>query len=63
MVVPLMGTVITGMQGNVELKNPPVPLTPPVPANPDAPVDLTTRKTQLQAAIEAAAVGGPADTA
>ena len=63
MVVPLMGTVITGMQGNAELKNPPVPLTPPVPADPDAPVDLTTRKTQLEAAIEAAAVGGPADTA
>ena len=63
MVVPLMGTVITGMQGKAELKNPPVPLTPPVPADPDAPVDLTTRKTQLEAAIEASAVGGKADTA
>jgi hypothetical protein len=51
------------MQGKAELKNSPVPLTPPVPANPNAPVDMTTRKTQLQAAIEAAAVGGPADTA
>jgi len=63
MVVPFIGTIIAGMQGNAELTNPPVPLTPPVPADPDAPVDLTTRKTQLQAAIEAAAVGGPADTA
>ncbi len=27
------------------------------------PVDMTTRKTRLEAAIEAAAVGGPADTA
>ena len=63
MVVPLMGTVITGMQGKAELKNPPVPLTPPVPADPDAPVDLTTRKTQLEAAIEASAVGGTAETA
>ena len=63
MVVPLIGTVITGMKGNADLPNPPVPLEPAVPADPDAPVDLTTRKTQLEAAIEAAAVGGPADTA
>jgi hypothetical protein len=34
-----------------------------VPADPDAPVDLTTRKTQLEAAIEASAVGGTAETA
>jgi hypothetical protein len=34
MVVSLLGTVITGMQGKAELKNPPVPLTPPVPADP-----------------------------
>ena len=62
MVVPLIGTVVTGMKGNADLPNPPVPLEPAVPADPDAPVDLTTRKTRLQAAIEAAAVGGPADT-
>ena len=63
MVVPFIGTVITGMKGNADLPNPPVPLEPAVPPNPDAPVDLTTRKLQLEAAIEAAAVGGPADTA
>jgi len=63
MVVPFIGTVITGMKGNADLPNPPVPLEPAVPVDPDAPVDLTTRKTQLEAAIEAAAVGGPADTA
>jgi len=63
MVVPLLGTVIAGMKGNADLPNPPVPLEPAVPPDPDAPVDLTTRKTQLEAAIEAAAVGGPADTA
>jgi hypothetical protein len=63
MVVPLIGTVVTGMQADPELKNPPVPLTPPVPPAPNAPVDMTTRKLQLEAAIEAAAVGGPADTA
>ena len=63
MVVPLIGTVIVGMKADPELKNPPVPLEPAVPVNPDAPVDLTTRKTQLAAAIEAALVGGTAETA
>jgi hypothetical protein len=63
MVVPLIGTVVTGMKGNPDLTNPPVPLEPAVPPDPDAPVDLTTRKTRLEAAIEAAAVGGQADTA
>jgi len=58
MVVPLIGTVITGMKGNPDLPNPPVPLEPAVPPNPNAAVDLTTRKTRLEAAIEAAAVGG-----
>ena len=48
MVVPLMGTVVTGMKGNADLPNPPVPLEPAVPADPDAPVDLTTRKTRLR---------------
>ena len=62
MVVPLIGTVIVGMKADPELKNPPVPLEPAVPVNPDAPVDLTTRKTQLAAAIEAALVGGTAET-
>jgi hypothetical protein len=65
MVVPFIGTIIAGMKGNADLPNPPVPLEPAVPpADSDAPVvDLTTRKTRLEAAIEAAAVGGPADTA
>ena len=63
MVVPLIGTVVTGMKADPDLKNPPVPLEPAVPPDPDAPVDMTTRKLQLEAAIEAAAVGGPADTA
>jgi hypothetical protein len=63
MVVPLIGTVIAGMKGNADLPNPPVPLEPAVPVNPDAPVDMTTRKTQLEAAIEASAVGGQAETA
>jgi hypothetical protein len=62
MVVPLIGTVVTGMKGNADLPNPPVPLEPAVPPNPDAPVDLTTRKARLEAAIEASAVGGTADT-
>jgi hypothetical protein len=51
------------MKADPDLKNPPVPLEPAVPPDPDAPVDMTTRKLQLEAAIEAAAVGGPADTA
>ena len=63
MVVSLLGTVVTGMKGNADLPNPPVPLEPPDPPDPDVPVDLTTRKTQLEAAIEAAVVGGKADTA
>jgi len=63
MVVPLIGTIIAGMKGNADLPNPPVPLEPAVPADPDAPVDMTTRKSRLEAAIEAAAVGGQADTA
>jgi hypothetical protein len=63
MVVPFIGTIIAGMKGNADLPYPPVPLEPAVPADPDAPVDMTTRKTRLEAAIEAAAVGGPADTA
>ena len=63
MVVSLIGTVVKGMKGNPDLTNPPVPLEPAVPPDPDAPVDMTTRKTQLETAIQAAAVGGKKETA
>ncbi len=63
MVVSVLGTVITGMKDKADLPNPPVPLEPAVPPDPNAPVDLTTRKARLEAAIEASAVGGQADTA
>jgi hypothetical protein len=63
MVVPLIGTVVTQMKADADLANPPVPLEPAVPPVPDAPVDMTTRKARLEAAIEAANVGGKAETA
>jgi hypothetical protein len=63
MVVSLIGTIITGIKGNPDLPNPPVPLEPVVPPVPNTPVDMTTRKAQLETAIEEAAVGGQADTA
>ena len=53
-----MGWNISCMTGNPAFLKPPVPIVPPVPPNPTAPVDLTTRKASLDAAISAALDGG-----
>jgi hypothetical protein len=53
-----MGWNISCMTGNPAFPKPPVPLVPPVPPDPNTPVDLTTRKASLDAAISAALDGG-----
>jgi hypothetical protein len=63
MVVAFMGWVITCMDGNPAFPNPRIPLVPPVPPDPTAPMDMTTRMNNLQAAITAAVGGGMALTA
>jgi len=58
MVVAFMGWVITCMTNNLSFPKPPVPLVPPVPPDPNAPMDLTTRMNNLDAAIKDAIGGG-----
>ena len=53
-----LGWNISCMTGNPAFPKPPVPIVPPVPPDPTAPVDLTTRKASLDAAISAALDGG-----
>ncbi len=49
--------------GNEAFPKPPVPIVPPVPPDASAPVDMTTRKASLDAAIAAALDGGTVLTA
>lgn len=58
MVSVFLGWIIACMTGNKAFPNPPVPLVAAVPPDPDAPMDLTTRKARLDAAIAAAQGGG-----
>jgi hypothetical protein len=63
MVVAFLGWVITCMTNNLSFPKPPVPLAPPVPPDPNAPVDLTTRMNNLDAANKNAVGGGLIQTA
>jgi hypothetical protein len=58
-----MGWNISCMNGNKAFPKPPVPIVPATPPDPDAPVDMTTRKASLDAAIAAALDGGTVLTA
>jgi hypothetical protein len=58
MVSVFLGWVIACLTGNKAFPNPPIPLVPSVPPDPNAPVDLTTRKASLDAAITACQGGG-----
>ena len=58
-----MGWNISCMTGNAAFPKPPVPIVPPVPSDASAPVDMTTRKASLDAAIAAALDGGTVLTA
>jgi len=58
-----LGWVIACLTGNKAFPKPPIPLVPAVPPDPDAPVDLTTRKARLDAAITARQGGGTLATA
>jgi hypothetical protein len=62
MVSVFLGWVIACLTGNKAFPKLPIPLVPAVPADPDAPVDLTTRKAQLDAAITARQGGGTLTT-
>lgn len=48
-----LGWIIARLTGNTAFPKLPIPLVPPTPPDPDAPVDLTTRKASLDAAISA----------
>jgi hypothetical protein len=63
MVSAFIGWIIASMTGKTAFSKPPIALVPPVPPDPNAPVDMTTRKGSLDAAITAAAGGGVALTA
>jgi hypothetical protein len=63
MVSVFLAWVIACLTGNKTFPNPPIPLVPSVPPDPDAPVDLTTRKANLDAAITARQGGGTLATA
>jgi hypothetical protein len=58
-----LGWIIARLTGNTAFPKPPIPLVPPTPPDPDAPVDLTTRKARLDAAITARQGGGTLATA
>ena len=58
-----LGWIIACMTGNKAFPKPPIALVPPVPPDPTAPVDMTTRKAILDAAITAALGGGTLQTA
>ena len=62
-VVAFIGWVISCLTGNKAFPKLPVPLVPATPPDPDAPVDMTTRKVSLDAAISAASDGGTVLTA
>ena len=57
-VPPCAGWIITCMSGNVAFAKPPIPYAPAVPPDPTAPLDMTTRITNLQTAIKNYEDGG-----
>ena len=50
-VPPCAAWVVTCMSGNAAFAKPPIPYVPPGPPDPTAPLDMTTRVTNLQTAI------------
>jgi len=50
-VPPYAGWIISCMSENAAFLKPPIPYLPPVPPDPNAPLDMTTRVTNLQTAI------------
>ena len=63
MVSVFLAWVIACLTGNKAFPNPPIPLVAAVPPDPTAPVDLTTRKAKLDAAITTRQGGGTLATA
>ena len=63
MVVAFIGWIITCMVNNLSFPKPPIPLVPAVPPDPNAPLDMTTRMNNLQAAISDSRGGGAIQTA
>ena len=63
MVSVYLGWIIACMTGNPAFPKPPIALVPPVPPDPTAPVNLTTRKAILDAALTACQGGGTLQTA
>jgi hypothetical protein len=55
---PLAGWIVTCMSGNAAFSKPPIPYVPVVPPDPTAPLDMTTRITNLQTAIKNYEDGG-----
>jgi len=63
MVSAFTGWIIACLTGNAAFPEPPIALAPPTKPDPTAPVDMTTRKASLDAAISAAEGGGTVQTA
>ena len=57
-VPPFAGWIISCMLANAAFSKPPIPYVPPVPPDPTAPLDMTTRVTNLQTAIKNYEDGG-----
>jgi hypothetical protein len=55
---PCAGWIISCMLANAAFAKPPIPYVPPVPPDPTAPLDMTTRITNLQTAIKNYEDGG-----
>ena len=55
---PCAGWIITCMSGNAAYNKPPIPYVPAVPPDPMAPLDMTTRITNLQTGIKNYEDGG-----
>jgi hypothetical protein len=57
-VPPFAGWIVVCMSGNAAFNKPPIPYAPAVPPDPTAPLDMTTRVTNLQIAIKNYEDGG-----
>jgi hypothetical protein len=62
MVLAILGWVIKCMTGNAAFPKPPIPLVASVPPDETAPLDMTTRMNNLDAAIKNAVGGGTIQT-